>query len=180
MTIDLDGLARGVASVRSAGDTIVPELKASTELSNQIFDLLAPHSFREVGREARTLIPQATLTKVDGMIGEILEHNATARTAIDDAFGQGTWMSEYVQADTVFATRAREILADPRLGPDSADTARHLLGSNNFAYGEAIDGLRLGRIEKLADPQMHQYVKHLDDEALERANAWREIWGAGA
>ena len=176
MTIDLDGLARGVASVKSAGMPIVDDVRASTALSNEIFDLLGPHAFHEVGREARTLVPQATLTKVDGLIGQMLDHQASARTAIDDAFGSGTWMSEYVRTDTAFTNEARRILADPRLGPESADTARSLLGSNNFAYGELVDALQRGRVEKLADAEMFRYIKPLDDTALQRANSWREIF----
>jgi hypothetical protein len=85
-------------------------------------------------------------------------------------------MSESLEAERAFTTKAREILADPRLGPESADTARGLLHSNNYLYGETITALQTGKVDKLADPEMFQFIKRFDDEALEHANSWRDVF----
>ena len=172
--INVAEIAAGVRSIKVAGEPIVADLRAASAKSDEAWDLLGPHAFNEVGREARTLAPAETLTRVDGLLAEVLEHQAAARTAIDDAFGSGTWMSEFVQADHDLTTEARRILADPRLGPDSADTARSLLASNSFLHGEFIDAIKLGRVEKLADSSMAQFVDHLDDEARAQSVRWRE------
>jgi hypothetical protein len=180
MTINIGELAAGVRSIKLAGEPIVAHLEAAGARTDEVWKLLGPHAYREVGLEARTLVPQETLTRIDGLLGEALEHQAAARTAIDDAFGAGTWMSDLAREEHAFTTEVRTMLADPRLGPDSADTARSLLGSNSFARGEAIDGLERGMAEKLADPEMFQYVKHMDYNARAKAEAWRSVWGASA
>ena len=165
-----------VRAVATAGARPARILEDAEAFRSEVFDGLRPYSRQFASFEPEDLgrtIPADTRRDLASRLEDvsILQHHAIA--AIDQAFGQGTWMSEAVTQKRGFIDEARRVLLDPQLGPESADQAIALLRSNNFSYGEASRALRDGNVAKLVDMRNADDIEHATAEAFAKSERWR-------
>jgi hypothetical protein len=165
------GQVQGVLD--DVGPGLYDQLDEAGRISDDVFDSLRPYSgqfgtFQPIPAEVRT----AGVTKLD----EAMRLHDQAIQGIDDALGAGTWMGTSVRETRAFHAEARRVLADPTLGPDSADHAIDLLRQNGYAYDEAARMLRDGNVDRLLSRDIHTVIDHATPEMLEGSASWRTVY----
>jgi hypothetical protein len=164
----------------TAGKPFAAPLEEAARISNEVFDSLRPHARQfasfapeDLGR----LVPEATRSAGVSRLDEAIRLQTEAAQGIDDALGAGTWMSKAVRETRGFHMEARRVMADPTLGPDSADHAIDLLRQNGFAFDEAARALRAGNVDQMTNPQMLSVIDDADQAAFDAAASWRTVYG---
>jgi hypothetical protein len=169
----------GTVLAKAAKPLADPLDRAST-LSDEVFDSLRPHSRQFASFEPQDLgrlVPQATLDAGVAKLDEAIRLMDEGAQGIDDALGAGTWMSQAARETRSFHAEARRVMADPTLGPDSADHAIDLLRQNGWSYGEATRSLAKGNLKSMLDTRLARDIDVATPEALEASARWRTVFG---
>jgi hypothetical protein len=186
-----DDLIRQAATMSTAADDmavsiaarakpLAAPLEAASRISDDVFGSLRAHSRQFASHEPvdlGRLVPQATRDAGVAKLDEAIRLMDDGVQGIDDALGAGTWMSQSVRESRAFHAEARRVMADPTLGPDSADHAIDLLRQNGWAYDEAGRVLKQGNVDGMLDMRTAREIEAATPEALEEAARWRTVFG---
>jgi hypothetical protein len=166
--------------VDDVGPGLAEQMDQAETLRRGVFEALRPYS-GQFGRRAELGLkpmPADVRGALVEQLDEVMRLHDGAIQSIDDAFGSGNWISNAVTQSRGFGGEARRVIADPNLGPRSADQAIDLLRSNGYAYDEARIALRNGDLDRIVDAkgQMARQIDVADETAFAGSEVWRTAY----